>query len=199
VAAAVQKAQNGWPAATTRDALGLKEYTVKLQKGAKKVWLAPGAAKALVEIIEWWDKNIEPVTELGSYNYREIRGYEGTGILSNHSSGTAVDINWSLHPLGASGTVPAEKAAKLVYETTKRGLRWGGTYNRRKDEHHIEVNLEPTKFAALWAALDKARGGLKFIRGHWPLTIGVLVAGGFGIWYALRSDPTGRKSQKQLT
>jgi hypothetical protein len=43
-------------------------------------------------MVHWWDANVEPVTQYGSYNYRPIRG--STTTLSNHSSGTAIDINW---------------------------------------------------------------------------------------------------------
>jgi len=140
--------QNGWPASPNPDAVGIKPYTVTTRGGTFKVRFAEAAAPALLEMARWWDENIEPVTELGGYNYREIRGKEGTGRLSNHSSGTAVDINWTKHPLGAVGTVRADRIQALREKAASLGLRWGGDYRGRKDEHHVEVKDSPVIFAA---------------------------------------------------
>jgi hypothetical protein len=140
--------QNGWPASQNPDAVNIKRYSVTLRGKTFNVRFAEAAAPALIEMAKWWDANIEPVTELGGYNYREIRGKEGTGRLSNHSSGTAVDINWTLHPLGAVGTVRADRVQALRGKAASLGLRWGGDYRNRKDEHHIEVKDSPVVFAA---------------------------------------------------
>lgn len=175
---ALQRSQNGWPASPNASDIDVTEFTVNLLSGQKKIKLARAAGRSLVEMIEWWDRNIEPVTQIGGYNYREIRGYEGSGTLSNHSSGSAIDINWDKHPLAAVGTVPADKVGVLRYEATKRGLRWGGDYRGRKDEMHFEVNFPPEKFATQQQALDVARAGSKFVRGNWKLVLFVLLTGG---------------------
>ncbi len=137
---------NKWPASPNGADIGIRSFTVNLASGPKSIQLADAAGPALVAMIEWWDQNIEPVTQLGSYNYREIRGYEGTGKVSNHGSGTAVDINWDKHPLGARGTVPADKVEALRAKARALQLRWGGDYSGRADEHHIEVNVPPALF-----------------------------------------------------
>ena len=140
----VRVSQNGWPASSSPSDVDIVTVSLPLQRGTKKIQVARKAADALQEIVTWWDANVEPVTELGSYNYREIRGYEGTGTLSNHSSGTAVDINASKHPLGAEGTVSAAMQALIIAKAASLGLRWGGEYRNRKDEMHFEVVLAPT-------------------------------------------------------
>lgn len=169
--------QNGWPAAADAASVDIITVPVNLQSGQKKIALARAAAKPLVEMIEWWDRNIEPVTQIGGHVFREIRGQEGTGNLSNHASGTAIDINWDKHPLGASGTVPADKVAALRYEVLKRGLRWGGDYRGRKDEMHIEVNLPPSAFHVAQTALDTARDVKKTALAKAP-TVAFFVGGG---------------------
>ena len=143
-ASGIRTSQNGWPASPSPSDVDIVTVPIPLQKGTKNIQVARKAADAMQEIITWWDANVEPVTELGSYNYREIRGYEGTGTLSNHSSGTAVDINASKHPLGAEGTVSAAMQALIIAKAASLGLRWGGEYRGRKDEMHFEVVLAPT-------------------------------------------------------
>ena len=166
-AAGTQTSQNGWPASASASAIDVISFPVNLKSGSKKIQLARAAGRSLVEIIEWWDQNIEPVTMIGGYNYREIRGSEGTGKLSNHSSGTAIDINWDKHPLAAVGTVPANKVRAMRLEAAKRGLRWGGDYRSRKDEMHFEVNYKPGTFVVQQQVLDTARGASKLVKSTW--------------------------------
>ena len=135
--------QNGWPASPRGSDIGIVTLSLRLRKGTKTVQVAAKAADAFREIIEWWDANVEPVETLGGYNYREIRGYEGSGTISNHGSGTAIDINAAKHPLGASGTVPIS-GALVTAKAASLGLRFGGDYRGRKDEMHFEVVFSPT-------------------------------------------------------
>lgn len=136
--------QNGWPASPSASAIDIVTVSIPLSRGTKTVQVARKAVAALSEMIRWWDANVEPVETLGGYNYREIRGYEGTGTISNHGSGTAIDINGAKHPLGASGTVSAFLRAAITAKAASLGLRWGGDYRSRKDEMHFEVVLPPT-------------------------------------------------------
>lgn len=152
--------QNGWPASKDRAAIDVIPFSVVLSSGTKTVYFARNAGPSLVEVAEWWDKNIEPITEIGGHNFREIRGKEGTGKLSNHSSGTAVDINWSKHPFGSANTVTPEQAQAIRAKVGPMGLRWGGDYKRTKDEHHVEVNFNPTLFNNLVVYNEEAAAAL---------------------------------------
>ena len=139
------RSQNGWPASADRAVVNIQTISVPVRAGTLKIPLRAEAAPALVAMLQWWDANIEPIT-LGSglgtwgYNYRVIRG--GTS-LSNHASGTAIDINAPKHPLGARGTVPADRVAAIRAKAASLGLRWGGDYSSRPDEMHFEVNTAP--------------------------------------------------------
>lgn len=128
---------NGWPAAKDGKAIGIATYAVPLRNGTKTVQLAPAASAPLLLMLLWWDQNIEPITTLGGYNYRDIRG--STKTLSNHASGTAVDVNASKHPLGQHGTVSAADALRIAAKATSLGLTWGGTWLTRPDEMHVEM------------------------------------------------------------
>lgn len=77
------------------------------------------------------------------YAYRAIRGQEDAGNLSNHASGTAVDLNATKHPLGKRNTFTDEQEIKIQALAAKYGLRWGGDYKNRADEMHFEINLSP--------------------------------------------------------
>lgn len=156
-AVALGKSQNGWPAHPDPEVVKLVRMTIPLRSG-KSVTLPLRAetASSLVEMVRWWDANVEPVNpaDTGSYSYRPIRGYTQ---LSNHASGTAVDINGSRHPLSARGTVSPLLAVAITTKATALGLRWGGNYKNRADEMHFEVNTPPSASAvaaseAVWRA-----------------------------------------------
>jgi hypothetical protein len=141
------KSQNGWPASSDRSVVNVKTVEIPVRGGIVKVPLRAEAAPRLTAMIQWWDQNVEPVYTSGGnagtwgYAYRTIRGY--TTTLSNHASGTAIDINAPLHPLGKRGTVPADKVAAIRAKAAALGLRWGGDYSGRADEMHFEINFAP--------------------------------------------------------
>ena len=140
---------NGWPASNDRKEIGIKSYEVP---GAKtKLACAEGAAPLLIGFASEFHKLIEPIDEgtLDDWGYcfRMVRGTADK--LSNHSSGTAIDLNAPKHALGKVGTFPPEKVPMIRALATKYGLKWGGDYVTRKDEMHFELNLNPAKAAAL--------------------------------------------------
>lgn len=138
---------NGWPASKDRAELGIKSFAIKGSK--TKIACAEAVAPLLVGFLEEFHQLIEPIDE-GTlddwgYAFRMIRGSEDR--LSNHSSGTAIDVNATQHPLGKIGTFPSEKVPMIRALAKKYGLKWGGDYSGRKDEMHFEVILTPAKVA----------------------------------------------------
>ena len=137
------KSDNGWPASQDPATIGIKSYPVK---GTKiKLRCAEKVAPLLVGFAAEFHEKIEPIDEgtLDSWGYafRMVRGREDR--LSNHSSGTAIDLNANAHPLSSKNTFPKDKVPLIIELAAKYGLKWGGTYRNRKDEMHFEVCLTP--------------------------------------------------------
>ena len=154
---------NGWPASRDVESIRIKSYAIK---GSKvKLRCAYFAAPLLVAFAEDFNELIEPIDgnalDDWGYCYRDVRGVPGK--LSNHSSGTAIDLNATKHPLGKSGTFEPGEVTMILALTRKYGLIWGGTWTR-KDEMHFEIGLDPIKAAKLIEKLglqyDKTKGQL---------------------------------------
>jgi len=132
---------NGWPASKNRKALGIESFNVP---GTKiKFACAKAVAPLLVNFAKEFNELVEPIDEGQlddwGYAFRMTRGSER--ILSNHSSGTAIDLNAIKHPLGKSNTFTPKQRNIILLLITKYGLSWGGNYKKRKDEMHFEIAL----------------------------------------------------------
>jgi hypothetical protein len=112
----------------------------------------------LLDLAAWIHAHVRPI-DVGvlddwGYAERTIRGSSTT--LSNHASGTAIDLDALLHPLGVAGTwTAAEKAAihgRLAYY--EGVVRWGEDYTGRLDGMHFEINAGA---AAVRRIADKVR------------------------------------------
>lgn len=149
--------QNGWQASKIRTEIGIDSFSIP---GTKvKLACAKAVAPLLVGFAAEFHQLIEPIDEGGlddwGYCFRQVRG--STDNLSNHSSGTAIDLNATKHPLGKVGTFPIEKVPMIRALAKKYGLIWGGDYRNRKDEMHFEIALTPAKAAALIEKLGQSK------------------------------------------
>jgi hypothetical protein len=150
---------NGWPASKDPAEIGIQSYTVP---GTKiKLRCAEAVAPLLISFAAEFHALIEPINEGGlddwGYAFRMVRG--STDRLSCHSSGTAIDLNATQHPLGAIGTFPADKVPMIRALAKKYGLAWGGDYRNRKDEMHFEINVNAEKAAKLITKLGVQNAG----------------------------------------
>lgn len=135
--------QNGWPA--------LERSSDKLH-----LWKVPGtnrhfllrngsAGFLLAHFILWYHEAIHRLDAPGSvwdewaWAWRPVRG-QNSG-LSNHASGTAVDLNATNYPLGTALMANWRRLKILVRIAWFRGtIRWGGQYEGRKDQMHFEID-----------------------------------------------------------
>ena len=145
---------NGWPASKDQAEINVKPYPVK---GTDlKIRCAAGAGELLAAFAAEFHELIEPIDGGGlddwGYCFRMVRGT--TDKLSNHSSGTAIDLNATKHALGKVGTFPAEKVPMIRALAKKYGLTWGGDYRNRKDEMHFEISVTKEKAIALAKKLE---------------------------------------------
>lgn len=132
---------NGWVANQIgrTESLLVPGTTVKLRVRKD----APGLL--LLEVASAFDRLVEDIDngrgELDDWGYAE-RPIRGGSALSNHASGTAIDLNAPKHPLGVSGTFSPQQATRIreIMAVTESVVRWGGDYTGRKDEMHFEIN-----------------------------------------------------------
>jgi len=153
------KSSNGWLASKDPAEIGVKSYPIP--GTGIKIRCAEKVAPLLVALCADFHKLVEPIDEgtLDSWGYafRPIRGQ--TETLSNHSSGTAVDLNANAHPLGKRETFTMEQETTVRQIAAKYGCRWGGDYKNRADEMHFEISLTPKQAIERITALglDKAK------------------------------------------
>jgi hypothetical protein len=144
-----ETSQNGWAASKDPKVIKIKSFpiagtTIKIR--ANKI-----AGKLLAAFAAEFHELVEPIDggqlDDWGYAYRNVRG--SSTNLSNHSSGTAIDLNATKHPLGKANTFTAEQQQTLNQLCEKYGLRGGYTYRTRKDDMHFEVMLSPDEATKL--------------------------------------------------
>lgn len=147
------RSSNGWLA--SKDAAELHIVSVPIEGTKIKVRCAKAVAPLIAGFCKEFNELIEPIDgdalDDWGYCFRNVRGF--TDKLSNHSSGTAIDLNATKHPLGKIGTFPPEKVPMIRALAKKYGLKWGGDYKGRADEMHFEIELGEAKVVALIGSL----------------------------------------------
>jgi D-alanyl-D-alanine carboxypeptidase len=153
----VVNSQNGWPA-NRRDLVSSRV----VPGSAVKLTVRNGpAGDLLLEVASLFDQLVQDidggVADDWGYAERPIRGSE---TISNHASGTAVDLNATRWALGSNPSVnlnPAQiDTVHRIVAATGGVVRWGGDYTGRKDPMHFEIN-DGRSEADCARALDQLR------------------------------------------
>ena len=142
------KSQNGWLVLdndTTGPPPRLRKWTVPTTN--RHLLLRDGSAGfLLVHMASWFDDAIEDLDREATWDdwgwaSRPIRG---SSVVSNHASGTAMDLNATKHPLGvATRRTFSSAEMEKINDRLKfyNGcIRWGGNYMSRPDAMHFEIN-----------------------------------------------------------
>ena len=131
--------------------------------------LVPGTTRRLTvrngpagDLLLWvagqFDKLVEDIEQgiLDDWGYAE-RPIRGGTELSNHASGTAIDLNATSHPLATDPTSNFSKAEidaiHAIVGRTQGCVRWGGDYSGRKDGMHFEIVRDEAACAAALATV----------------------------------------------
>jgi hypothetical protein len=140
--------QNCWPAFTDGADPALEQspwVTGRLLGGDVRTVLDHVAAR--------FDAEVEPVDRDSSWGwgYRTVRG---DSDLSNHASGTSIDLNATEHPLGSTGTFTDDQVAAIreILAEVAPVVAWGGDF-ARGDEMHFEIVGDPAAVAEVAARL----------------------------------------------
>jgi hypothetical protein len=148
----VPNSQNGWPVATAA-----QQDTAPLIRDVK---VPNGVLKGDVAVIFRWlvreyDRRVEPLKAGWCWGWF-VKSIEGSSTISNHASGTAVDLNAPANPMGQGTTKKSMTAAQIaecheLENESDNVLRWGGDYVSRQDPMHWEIvgsRAAVAKFAA---------------------------------------------------
>jgi hypothetical protein len=153
----MRTSQNGWPASKDPEDIGI--VSKRVPGTGLKLRVADPVAPLLIAFARDFHNDVEPINEGQlddwGYAFRDIRG---ATTLSNHASGTAIDLNAIQHPLGAENTFSEEQSRTIRRLCRKYGLRWGGDYRNRKDEMHFEIALNATQVRNLIRTLGLEDG-----------------------------------------
>lgn len=149
---------NGWPASKT-----LATRVIEPVKGCK---LRVADDDTVVEIFNYLVKQFHarvddvtkphPADDWG-YNYRA--NVNNPSQLSNHSSGTAIDLDATEHPnkVATHRTFTPKQIAEVHQILDELGglVRWGGDYTNTPDAMHFELLYGPKKTKEIWAKIRK--------------------------------------------
>lgn len=131
--------QNGYSA---NDRSKIATYTVPGTQ--QRIPIRKGTvATVLLYVASRFNREVERLHLGWSWGYAErtIRGSSTT--LSNHASGTAIDLNAPAHPLGtdpaANYSATEVRAIQRILRDCRGVVRWGGNYSGRKDGMHFEI------------------------------------------------------------
>lgn len=140
----VARSQNGW---TANDRSVITTYELP---GGKVALRKGDVATILLWVANQFHERVEPLVWPGVWGYAE-RPIRGGTQLSNHASGTAIDLNAPYHPMGKRGTFTGVQVAAIreILTVTEGVVRWGGDYTGRPDEMHFEINAGPEHVARI--------------------------------------------------
>jgi hypothetical protein len=125
-------------------------YTVLSGHDACRIYYADNAkfylrpddcGYVLAHFARKFDDEVEALNRSDCHGFSR-RQISGTSEWSNHSSGTAVDLNATQHQYGGQHTFTNIELINLrdLMQHYDGVLRWGGDYRYTKDEMHFEIN-----------------------------------------------------------
>jgi hypothetical protein len=166
----VASSQNGWAASSDKGSIGINSgfscAGVTFPGGIK----SGDVSTVLGYVVDQFHKRVEALASgwCWGYAWKEI---SGSSTLSNHASGTAVDINAPDHPYGVRGTFNSGQVSQIraILAEVSPAVRWGGDYSGSGvDEMHFEINASSSTVASVAARLGGGGGGTSPPAGQAP-------------------------------
>ena len=133
---------NGWPASKDQTSIGVKSFnipgttrSVRLNEDAAPIllWIGTKFHRSVADL------NTDPLAVWG-YNYRPA--LQGNGLLSDHASGTAIDLRSDKFPVGRQNmNLKQRLAVRRILKRCDGLVIWGGDYKATasKDEMHLAI------------------------------------------------------------
>lgn len=137
---------NGWPVGSPASVINVGSHLIP--GTSIQLQLKNGdVATVLTYVAARFHSEVERLIsyQCGGYSYR--RNVNNTSVWSNHASGTAMDLNWDVHPNGAPvsrGFTTGEVAAiRRILGDCGGVVYWGGDYRGTVDAMHFEIDVRP--------------------------------------------------------
>lgn len=143
----VLRSQNGWPVLD-------KPETTVFSAGGRDWRMAKGLPSAVFSrFITRYAAEVEPIVggQLDDWSWAKRLVRDSKTVISNHASGTAIDINALDHVRGVRHTFDAGQVQAL--DRLLRDfpvIRWGGAFGTVVDEMHFELCVSLADLAR-WA------------------------------------------------
>jgi hypothetical protein len=148
--------QNNWPV----DPTGAKQDEAPL---IRNVTVPNGVRAGDVAVVFRWlareyDRRVERLVPGGCWGWF-VKKIEGSSIISNHASGTAVDFNAPDNPMASGSTERSLTQRQIdvchaIERESGHVLRWGGDFSR-DDPMHWEIVGTPNQVRLLAAKIRK--------------------------------------------
>jgi hypothetical protein len=136
----IVQSQNGWPASPNLKRRSLTVGGVSVVGGIVD---NPDVATVLGYVAEQFHTRVERLVNPGCWGFYFRANRNDPSSLSNHSSGTAIDLNAPKHPNGVptGRTFSAKQVAEVhkILAEVDHVVRWGGDYTRTVDSMHFEI------------------------------------------------------------
>jgi hypothetical protein len=168
--------QNGWPVIPPG---ATPETTPSDQVRARRIvipgtdrgfWVRDGDVAMVLGhyVLKYHERvhkiNLDKQWDDWAYNLRPI---VGSSDISNHASGTAIDIDALRHPQGKRNTFKQRwrvmRLRRMLRRQYRSLIRWGGDYVKTPDEMHSEIDGNPAQIHDLAMSLAKTWRGRRFL------------------------------------
>ncbi len=139
---------NGWSASPS---LPLRSLTVAGVSFVPGIRDDDDVHTVLGYVVEQYAARIERLVNPGCWGFSYRANANNPNQLSNHASGTAVDVNAPQHPNGVPTrntftAAEVEEIHKILAEVD-HVVRWGGDYTGTPDAMHFEINASKDRVA----------------------------------------------------
>lgn len=130
--------QNGW---STIDGSNLDKSPIPGTSVVPVPGLRTGdVATVLLHVGKLFNETVAEVYNPGCWGYAAPIPIPGTNIISNHGSGTAIDLNAPSFPWKLRRMTPAQrKACRSIVDSLGGVVAWGGDFTTFVDEMHFEI------------------------------------------------------------
>lgn len=133
---------NGWPASKDERSIGVRSFAIP--RSIRNVRLAEDAAPILLWVATKFHASVAsldtPPLAVWGYNYRPA--LQGNGALSDHASGTAIDLRSDKFPVGTENmNLKQRLAVRRILKRCDGLVIWGGDYKSAasKDQMHFAI------------------------------------------------------------